>query len=91
MKRTLAARSALDEFSASLPAESLHLSIDMCHADSAARVGNATLQEIGEDDYQHTQKVRIWMEKHPKHSMLPEFLQADDPCKMYFFKDLGKE
>ena len=47
MKLTLVARSALDEFSASLPTESLPLSIDMRHADSAARVVDATLERFG--------------------------------------------
>jgi 3-oxoacyl-[acyl-carrier protein] reductase len=47
MKLTLVARSPLDEFSASLPAESLPLSIDMRHADSASRVVDATLKKFG--------------------------------------------
>lgn len=47
MKLTLAARSAMDEFSASLPTESLPLSIDMRHADSASRVVDFTLEKFG--------------------------------------------
>ena len=47
VKLTLVARSALDEFSASLLTESLPLSIDMRQADSAARVVNATLEKFG--------------------------------------------
>jgi|GEM_PF-3863260 len=47
MNLTLVARSPLDEFSASLPSPSLLLSIDMRHADSAARVVDATLEKFG--------------------------------------------
>ncbi len=47
MKLTLVARSALDEFSASLPTECLPLSIDMRHADSASRVVDAALEKFG--------------------------------------------
>jgi len=47
VKLTLVARSALDELSASLPTESLPLSIDMRHADSASRVVDATLERFG--------------------------------------------
>lgn len=47
MNLTLVARSPLDEFSASLPSPSLPLSIDMRHADSAARVVDATLEKFG--------------------------------------------
>jgi 3-oxoacyl-[acyl-carrier protein] reductase len=47
MKLTLVARSPLEEFSASLPTESLPLSIDMRHADSASRVVDATLDKFG--------------------------------------------
>jgi 3-oxoacyl-[acyl-carrier protein] reductase len=47
MKLTLVARSPLEEFSASLPSPSLPLSIDMRHADSAARVVDATLEKFG--------------------------------------------
>ena len=47
MNLTLAARSPLDEFSASLPTVCLPLSIDMRHADSAARVVDVTLEKFG--------------------------------------------
>jgi NAD(P)-dependent dehydrogenase (short-subunit alcohol dehydrogenase family) len=47
MKLTLAARSPLDEFSASLPTLCLPLSIDMRHADSASRIVDATLEKFG--------------------------------------------
>ena len=47
MNLTLVARSALDDFSASLPTVCLPLSIDMRHADSAARVVDATLEKFG--------------------------------------------
>ena len=47
VKLTLVARSPLDEFSASLPTDCLSLSIDMRHADSAARVVDATLEKFG--------------------------------------------
>jgi 3-oxoacyl-[acyl-carrier protein] reductase len=47
MNLTLVARSPLDEFSASLPTVRLPLSIDMRHADSAARVVDATLEKFG--------------------------------------------
>ena len=47
MKLTLVARSPLEEFSASLPTESLPLSIDLRHADSAARVVDATIERFG--------------------------------------------
>ena len=47
MKLTLVARSPLDEFSVSLPTESLPLSIDMRQANSASRVVDATLEKFG--------------------------------------------
>lgn len=47
MKLTLAARSPLDEFSASLPAESLPLSIDLRLPDSASRIVDATIKKFG--------------------------------------------
>lgn len=47
MNLTLVVRSALAEFSASLPTESLPLSIDMRHADSAARAVDATIEKFG--------------------------------------------
>ena len=47
VKLTLAARSPLEEFSASLPAESLPLSIDLRLPDAATRVIEATLQKFG--------------------------------------------
>ena len=47
VKLTLVARSPLDEFSASLPTESLPLSIDLRLPDSASRVVEATLQKFG--------------------------------------------
>ena len=47
VKLTLVARSPLDEFSASLPAESLPLSIDLRLPDSASRIVDATLQKFG--------------------------------------------
>ncbi|MBP6178782.1 MAG: SDR family NAD(P)-dependent oxidoreductase, partial [Anaerolineales bacterium] len=47
VKLTLAARSPLDEFSASLPTESLPLSIDLRLPDAATRVIEATLQKFG--------------------------------------------
>ena len=47
VKLTLAARSPLDEFSASLPTESLPLSIDLRLPDSASRIVDATLQKFG--------------------------------------------
>jgi Dehydrogenases with different specificities (related to short-chain alcohol dehydrogenases) len=47
MNLTLVARSALAEFSASLPTESLPLSIDMRHADSAVRAVDATIEKFG--------------------------------------------
>ena len=50
VKLTLAARSPLEEFSASLPAESLPLSIDLRHPDSASRVVDATLEKFGRLD-----------------------------------------
>ncbi len=50
VKLTLAARSPLEEFSASLPAESLPLSIDMRQPESASRVVQATLDRFGRID-----------------------------------------
>ena len=50
VKLTLVARSPLDEFSASLPTESLPLSIDLRLPDSASRVVEATLQKFGRID-----------------------------------------
>lgn len=50
VKLTLVARSPLDEFSASLPTESLPLSIDLRLPDSASRVVEATLQKFGRLD-----------------------------------------
>ncbi|HNO85490.1 MAG TPA: SDR family oxidoreductase [Anaerolineales bacterium] len=47
VKLTLVARSPLDEFSASLPTESLPLSIDLRQPDAASRVVEATLQKFG--------------------------------------------
>lgn len=47
VKLTLVARSALDEFSASLPTENLPLSIDLRHPDSALRVVRAALAKFG--------------------------------------------
>ena len=47
VKLTLVARSPLDEFSASLPTESLPLSIDLRLPDAATRVIEATLQKFG--------------------------------------------
>ena len=47
VKLTLVARSPLDEFSASLPTESLPLSIDLRLPDSTSRVVEATLQKFG--------------------------------------------
>ncbi len=47
MKLTLVARSPLDEFSASLPAESLPLSIDLRLPDSASRIVDATIKKFG--------------------------------------------
>ena len=47
VKLTLVARSPLDEFSASLPTESLPLSIDLRQPDSASRIVEATLQKFG--------------------------------------------
>ena len=47
VKLTLVARSPLDEFSASLPTESLPLSIDLRLPDSASRIVDATLQKFG--------------------------------------------
>jgi len=47
VRTTLVARSALDEFSASLPTESLPLSLDLRQPDSAARVVDATLKKFG--------------------------------------------
>ena len=47
VKLTLVARSPLDEFSASLPTESLPLSIDLRLPDSASRIVEATLQKFG--------------------------------------------
>ncbi len=47
VKLTLAARSPLDEFSASLPAESLPLSIDLRLPDSASRIVDATIEKFG--------------------------------------------
>jgi 3-oxoacyl-[acyl-carrier protein] reductase len=47
VKLTLVARSPLEEFSASLPTESLPLSIDMRQPDSASRVVDATLEKFG--------------------------------------------
>jgi len=47
VKLTLAARSSLDVFSASLPTESLPLSIDLRQLDSAARVVDATIEKFG--------------------------------------------
>lgn len=47
VKLTLVARSPLDEFSASLPTESLPLSIDLRLPDAASRVVEATLQKFG--------------------------------------------
>jgi 3-oxoacyl-[acyl-carrier protein] reductase len=50
VKLTLVARSPLEEFSASLPAESLPLSIDLRQPDAASRVVEATLQKFGKLD-----------------------------------------
>jgi len=50
MKLTLVARSPLDGFSASLPTESLSLSIDLRHPDSASRVVDATIEKFGSLD-----------------------------------------
>lgn len=50
VKLTLVARSPLDEFSASLPTESLPLSIDLRQPDAASRVVEATLQKFGRID-----------------------------------------
>lgn len=50
VKLTLAARSPLEEFSASLPTESLPLSIDLRHPDSASRIVDATLEKFGRLD-----------------------------------------
>ena len=50
VKLTLVARSPLDEFSASLPTESLPLSIDLRLPDAASRVVEATLQKFGSLD-----------------------------------------
>lgn len=50
VKLTLAARSPLEEFGASLPAESLPLSIDLRHPDSASHVVDATLEKFGKID-----------------------------------------
>jgi len=47
VKLTLVARSPLDEFSASLPTESLPLSIDLRQPDAASRVVEATFQKFG--------------------------------------------
>jgi len=47
MKLTLVARSPLDEFSASLPAESLPLSIDLRLPDSASCIVDATIEKFG--------------------------------------------
>ena len=47
VKLSLVARSPLDEFSASLPTESLPLSIDLRLPDSASRIVDATLQKFG--------------------------------------------
>jgi len=47
VKLTLVARSPLDEFSASLPTESLPLSIDLRQPDAASRVVETTLQKFG--------------------------------------------
>ena len=47
VKLTLVARSPLDEFSASLPTESLPLSIDLRLPDAASRVVDATLERFG--------------------------------------------
>jgi len=47
VKLTLVARSPLDEFSASLPTESLPLSIDLRGADSASRIINAAIEKYG--------------------------------------------
>ncbi len=47
VKLTLVARSPLNDFSASLPAESLPLSVDMRHADLASRVVDATIEKFG--------------------------------------------
>ena len=47
VKLTLVARSPLDEFSASLPTESLPLSIDLRLPDAASRIVDATLQKFG--------------------------------------------
>ena len=50
MKLTLVARSPLEKFSDSLPTESLPLSIDLRHPDSAARVVDATIEKFGSLD-----------------------------------------
>ena len=50
MKLILVARSPLDGFSASLPTESLSLSIDLRHPDSASRVVDATIEKFGSLD-----------------------------------------
>src|SRR5689334_241664 len=47
MKLTLVARSPLEAFSASLPAESLPLSLDLRFADSASQVIEATIKKFG--------------------------------------------
>ena len=47
VKLTLAARSPLDEFSASLPTDSLPLSIDLRLPDAASRIVDATLERFG--------------------------------------------
>ncbi|MCE9644628.1 MAG: SDR family oxidoreductase [Chloroflexi bacterium] len=47
VKLTLVARSSMEEFAASLPTESLPLSIDLRQADSASRVVEAALERFG--------------------------------------------
>lgn len=51
-------------------------------AETKKNLGNLYLQKFGETDYQEIQKVRHWLEDHPKRAMLLAYLQADNPYKV---------
>jgi Zn-finger nucleic acid-binding protein len=66
----------LNEFFTHVWQEKLHT------AETKNNMDMLYLQKFGEEDYQYIQKVREWMQDHPKRGMLLAFLQADDPYKI---------
>jgi Zn-finger nucleic acid-binding protein len=50
--------------------------------ETAHRMEELYLSKFGQADYEYIQKVRLWLQDHPRRNMLLAFLQAEDPYKI---------